>query len=82
MYRIIKARGYDGTNKLDIIAATHSLEGEFYIEPRMGEHICFIYNDDSGKMLRSSTIYDVKHVDNQIWVETRNSEYWFEKVEV
>ena len=72
--------GRYGTDKLNSIAAIHSLKGTFYATPEIGEHICFIYNDDSGKMMCSSTIYDVKYVGNQIRIETKNSEYWFEKV--
>lgn len=77
MYKIIKAQGKDGTDKLRDIEKIHSLVGEL----ELGKYACFIYNDDSGKMMRTSTIEDVKYFGNRVIVTTRNSEYWFEEVE-
>lgn len=80
MYKMIKATSNDGTDKLDDIAAIHSLVGSFYWMPLVDSVIGFVYNDNSGQMMRSSTIKSIERVDNQIRIKTRNSEYWFEKV--
>lgn len=81
MYRIIKAEGKDGISKLESIAAIHSLKGKFFIEPKIGGAIYFIYKDDSNQMMRSSLIVDINETDKQLHIETLNSTYWFEKVE-
>ena len=80
MYRMVKAVGLDGVNKLPDIAARHSLEGELIEMPYVGGNIWFEYDDDSGKVMRSSTIWDVQYVGEQIRIETRNSKYWFERI--
>ena len=80
MYKMIKAASYNGTNKLDAIAAIHSLYGYFYTEPVVGKYICFVYDDPSEMMLCSTTICDVQHIDNEIRIKTENREYWFEKI--
>ena len=76
MYKIIKAQGKDGTDKLPDIEKAHSLYGDLYIN----KCAFFEYKDDSGKMMRTSTIEDVAMLDNYIIVTTMNTEYWFEKV--
>jgi hypothetical protein len=81
MYTIIKACGKDNSDKLKTIAEKHSLDGDFYFIPTVGSVFLFEYNDDSGKIMRSSTIESIVTVNNQIRIITRNSEYWFEKVE-
>lgn len=81
MYRMIKAIKNDGTDRLNDIASHHSLEGDFYWMPVVGSVIGFVYNDNSEQMMRSSTIKEIERVDGQIRIKTRNSEYWFEKVE-
>ena len=43
---------------------------------------CFEWADNSGKMLRTSYVESVSEYDNIIKIATRNSIYWFEKVEV
>ena len=48
--------------------------------PLVDSVIGFVYNDNSGQMMRSSTIKSIERVDGQIRIKTRNSEYWFEKV--
>lgn len=80
MYKMIKAIGHDDTNKLDTIAAIHSLYGYFYTEPAIGRYICFVYDDPSEKMMCSTTICDIQYIDNQLRIKTENSEYWFEKI--
>ena len=81
MYRMIKAVGHDGIDKLSDIAAEHSLIGTFYWGLTTGSPIGFVYSDDSGKIMRSSTIQEIVYCNNQIRIKTRNTEYWFEKVE-
>ena len=51
MYKMIKAATLDGVDKLEGIAAIHSLYGYFLSEPLIGRYICFVYNDDSCKEL-------------------------------
>jgi hypothetical protein len=77
MYKIIKAMSKDGTDKLPEMEKLHSLCGELYIN----NCVFFIYDDDSGKMMRTSTVENVTMVDKYIMVTTRNTEYCFEKVE-
>lgn len=81
MYRLIKYVGKeDGTDKLPDVAAIHSLEGVFYWPPMVGGSIGFKYNDDSGKLLHSSTINEITTVNGQIRITTRNSIFVFEEV--
>jgi hypothetical protein len=77
MYKIIKAQGKDGTDKLKDIEAKHSLYGELYINT----YAFFEYNDDSGQMMHTTSIENVVMLDNRIMITTENSEYWFEKME-
>lgn len=77
MYKIIKAQGKNGTDKLKDIEKNHSLIGDL----KLGKYAYFIYNDDSGKMMCTSTIENVEHLGSRVIVTTRNSEYWFEEVE-
>ena len=80
MYRIIKAESKDGTDKLDEIRAVHSLEGLFWGTPVVGYPFYYEYNDDSGKMRRSSLVQEIIHVNKQIRITTLNTVYWFEEV--
>jgi hypothetical protein len=80
MYKMIKAVTHDGIDKLIGIAVVHSLYGWFYTEPAVGRYICFVYDDNSEKMMCSTTIKEINHVDDQIRIKTLNSEYWFEKI--
>lgn len=80
MYKMIKAVGHDGVDKLDYIASIHSLYGYFYVKPVEGGCICFVYDDNSEKMMRSSTIEKITMDDNVLKIATRNSEYWFMKI--
>ena len=81
MYKMIKALSHRGEDKLDSIAAIHSLEGYFGEKPIVGGHIYYVYNDKSGQMMRSSIICSVKHEDNIVKIKTKNTEYWFEELE-
>ena len=80
MYRLIKYEGKDGFNKLEDVAASHPLEGSFYWPLMVGDSIAFAYNDDSGKMLRSSYIEEMVTVNGQIRITTKNSVFVFEEV--
>ena len=81
MYRMIKAESKEGTNKLDEIKLIHSLEGWFWNMPYIGMPFYFEYADNSGKMMRSSTVQSITNVNGQIRITTRNSEYWFEEID-
>ena len=82
MYRMIKTVNSNGIDSLNEIANSHSLEGNFYIEPETRKRMAFIYNDNSEKVLIStSLIWNVQHINNQIRINTGDSEFWFEKVE-
>ena len=81
MYRLIKYEGKDGTNKLEDVAAIHPMEGSFYWPLMVGNSIAFAYNDNSGKMLRSSFIEEIINTDGQIRITTKNSVFVFEEVE-
>ena len=79
MFRIIKAIGKDGSDKLDRIKEIHNLEGDLDLYG-IGRPAYFIYNDNSGKMMATSAVKDII-IDNNIYkVTTRNSEYWFEEI--
>jgi hypothetical protein len=80
MYRLIKYEGKSGENKLDSIAAIHSLDGYFHWSPMVGGSIVFVYNDASGKLLHSSYIEEIIEVNNQIQIITRNSIFVFEEI--
>lgn len=81
MYKMIKAISNTGTDKLPEIAAMHSLEGDLDWIPYTNYPFFFVYNDDSGKMMRSSAVQETIIVDGQIRFRTLNSEYWFEHME-
>lgn len=81
MYRLVKYEGKSGANKLDAVAAIHSLDGHFYWPPMTGGSIGFVYNDASGKLLHSSTIEGMTEENGQIIITTRNSVFVFEEVE-
>ena len=80
MFRLIKAEGKDGVDKLSNILAIHSVEGWFWTMPLAGRSLYFEYNDNSGKMMRTSLVQEVVQVNGQIRVTTMNSVYWFEEV--
>jgi hypothetical protein len=80
MYKIIKAVGKYGVDKISKIEATHSLEGTFYVSPFVGGCVYFVYNDNTRQMMISSSIEEVEYVNSTYKIKTRNSEYWFEEV--
>lgn len=85
MYRIISIKDKNGIEKVDFyneMRLVHpSMSGEIlypeYI--RVGNHFCLVWNDDIGKMLRTSTIEKVFHDEDVYVIETRNSIYTLEK---
>lgn len=81
MYRMIKAVGNDGIDKLSDIKLRHSLEGDFYYQPMVNMPLLFIYYDNSGQMMRTSLVQGIVEVNGQLRITTENSAYWFEEVQ-
>ena len=90
MYKIISIADKQGNDKSHYATLSHSqLLGDFYyldmlksgvangIEP----HCCFMWADDSDKMMRTSRVQSMSEWDNKIKVVTENSVYVFEMVE-
>lgn len=81
MYKIISIKDKNGVEKTDFyneLQAIHpNMSGEILCPEwiRVGGHFCLIWDDDTGKMLRTSTIE--KYIDSGdiIEVVTRNSIY-------
>lgn len=80
MYKMIKAVGHDGIDKLTNIKERHSLEGDFYYQPMINAPLLFIYNDKSGQMMRTSWVQGIVEVNGQLRITTENSMYWFEEI--
>lgn len=91
MYKIISITDHSNNDKSASIRQSHpQLLGDFYyldmlksgvsngIEP----HCCFMWADDSDKMMRTSRVQSMSEWDNKIKVVTENSVYIFERVEV
>lgn len=87
MLRIANITDLDGVIKeeaMNYIKTNHSLYGEFYSKDLfVGMPFRFVYNDDSGKIMQSSTIYHWEYVeqDKLYIIETRNSIYYIQEVE-
>ena len=85
MYKIVNVTDRDGNIKqafIDELKNVHpDLSGEIlYPElTKAGGHLCLLWNDDTGKMLRTSTIEEYVANGNTIKVVTRNSIYYLEK---
>ena len=90
MYKIIQITDKQGNDKSHQATLDHpQLLGDFYyLELRSGvangtePHCCFIWADDSDKMMRTSRVQSMSEWDNKIKVVTENSVYVFERVEV
>lgn len=92
MYKIISVTDKDGNDKvefMDELKSKHGdLSGEFVyfnfmlsgIENGAKPSCCFEWNDDSGKMLRTSSVESISEWDNKIKIVTRNSVYVFEEM--
>lgn len=85
MYKIINVTDRKNNVKHDFINELKSvhpnLSGDI-LYPELiqtGGHFCFVWNDDSGKMLRTSTIEEYENNGNTVKVVTRNSVYYLEK---
>ena len=69
----------------DFIEELHLIHPEFVGDilcpefTKVGGYFCFIWNDDSEKMLRTSTIEDYFSNEDTIKVVTRNSVYYLQK---
>ena len=93
MYKITSVTDKEGSVKqefIDDMKAKHGEEllGDFICYEHMKNnleykpHCCFIWADNSGKMMRTSYVESVTEYDNIIKIATENSVYVFEKVEV
>lgn len=87
MYKIVSVKDRDGNDKVEFYAETKSkhpsMSGEI-LYPEMtcrpGGYLYLAWNDDSGKMLRTSTIEKYQDNGDKIEVITRNSIYILERV--
>lgn len=87
MYRIVSITDKAGNSKDDFyneMKTVHpTMSGEILYPDfvRIGGHFCLVWNDDTEKMLRTSTIERLYSDEKKYVVETRNSIYTLEKVE-
>lgn len=85
IYRIVNITDREGNVKQDFINELRLIHPELVGEilypefTRVGGHFCFVWNDDSNKMLRTSTIEEYKNNGDTVKVVTRNSVYYLEK---
>ena len=85
IYRIVNITDRKGNVKQDFIDELHIIHTELVGEIlypeliKVGGHFCFVWNDDTGKMLRTSTIEDYFNNKDTVKVVTRNSIYSLEK---
>ena len=85
MYKITNITDREGNIKQDFIDELKSVHlnlcGEIlYPElTKVGCHFCFVWSDDTDKMLRTSTIEEYENNGDTVKVVTRNSIYYLEK---
>lgn len=85
-YKITTIKDRNGNDKIDFyneMKTVHpNLSGEFlYPEyTKVGGHFCLLWDDDTEKMLRTSTIEDMVDDGDILTIITRNSVYTLEKV--
>ena len=85
IYRIVNITDREGNVKQDFIEELHLIHPELVGEilhpelVKVGGHFCFAWNDDTGKMLRTSTIEDCFNNKDTVKVVTRNSIYYLKK---
>ncbi len=85
MYKIVNVTDKEGNVKHDFInklKAVHpNLSGEIpYPElTKPGGRLCFLWNDNTYKILTTSTIEEYENNGDNIKVVTRNSIYYLEK---
>ena len=84
MYKIVNITDREGNIKqdfIDEIKLTHpNMSGEIINKELLKAHICmdFMWNDNSGKMLETSSIEEYIENDDKVKVVTRNSIYYLE----
>lgn len=87
MLKIVGITDLDGVVKeeaINYIKTNHSLYGKFFPKDLfVGMPFYFVYNDDSERMMQSSTIYHWDYVekDKLYIIETMNSIYYIKEVE-
>ena len=90
MYKIISITDHSDNDKSASIRQSHpQLLGDFYYLDMLKSgvangtqpHCCFMWADDSDKMMGTSRVQSMSEWDNKIKVVTENSVYTFEKVE-
>lgn len=86
MYRIISITDREGNDKTDFfneMKSVHSsMSGEIlYPElTKVGTCFCLLWDDDTDKMLRTSTIEKYQNDGDKVEVVTRNSIYVLERI--
>lgn len=86
MYKIVSITDKEGNSKDDFfneIQSVHpSMSGEILYPElvKVGTHFCLVWNDDTEKMLRTSTIENYENDGDKVEVVTRNSIYVLEKI--
>ena len=86
IYRIVSITDKEGNDKTDFFNEVKSIHpnmsGEIlYPElTKAGGHFCLVWDDDTDKMLRTSTIEKYENDGDKVEVVTRNSIYVLEKI--
>ena len=90
MYKIISITDKQGNDKSDSYRQSHpQLLGDFYYLDILKSGVangtqpscCFIWADDTDKMMRTSRVQSMSEWDGKIKIVTENSCYVFERVE-
>ena len=85
LYRIVNITDREGNVKQDFIDKIRidhpNMSGEIINKGLLKAHICmdFMWNDDSGKMLETSSVEEYIEDGDKVKVVTRNSVYYLEK---
>lgn len=86
MYRIVSIADREGNDKIDFfneMKSVHpSMSGEILYPEliKAGTHFCLLWDDDTDKMLRTSTIEKYQNDGDKVEVVTRNSIYVLERI--
>ena len=86
IYKIISITDREGNDKIDFfneMKSVHpSMSGEILYPKltKVGGHFCFMWDDDTNKMLRTSTIEKYQNDGDIVEVITRNSIYVLERI--
>lgn len=86
IYKIVSITDREGNSKDDFfneMQSVHpSMSGEIlYPEyTKVGGHFCLVWDDDTDKMLRTSTIEKYENDGDKVEVVTRNSIYVLERI--